>query len=347
MNSSQFIPVPEGLRIGVYNAMGGWGPYSERQISELFRTYGFAETADVGDIGGVRRSTAEQFQRCIDWGDPDQRRRYLMLVEEVLQNYPDSDGVPDPLARNVRRAIALAQVTLPGGAPAAPDSADDLWRPAGSVRVFMSHLSGKKSAVHSLARVLEAFGFSAFVAHDAIRPSRAWLLEIERALRSCDLLVAYVSPGFRESDWTDQEVGWALGRDLITIPVSAEGAMPHGFLGSYQAVRKHDAQEAGALGREVFKAISDATFRPQRPRAAELDSRIGLLITAGFSRSSSFDNTRFWFEMIEMIPKSTWTTEMRLQVESALTENRQVREAVLNEGRGPVPDAIRALLEAV
>ena len=156
-----------------------------------------------------------------------------------------------------------------------------------------------------------------------------------------------MSPGFRDSGWTDQEVGWALGRDLITIPVSAEGAMPHGFLGSYQAVRKHDAQDFRALGREVFKAISDAAFEEQRPRAAELGSRIGPLITNAFSRSSSFDNTRFWFEMIQMIPNSTWTTEMRVQVESAMTENNQVYEAVLSEGRGPVPDAVRALLEPI
>ncbi|MCA1695152.1 MAG: hypothetical protein LC749_10695, partial [Actinobacteria bacterium] len=65
-------PIPGGLRVAVYNAMGGWGPYTVRQIAELFLTYGFSETSDAaGDVGGARRSAAEAYQRCIDWDDPD------------------------------------------------------------------------------------------------------------------------------------------------------------------------------------------------------------------------------------------------------------------------------------
>ncbi len=232
----QLESVPEGLRVAMYNAMGGWGPYTVREIDELFRLYGFTETADIEDVGGVRRTAAESFQRRIDWSDPVQRQRYLMLIDDVLENYPDVEGKPDETARKVRRALKLATTQFPLQEDSESPSFDDLWR-GGTVRVFISHLAERKAEVHELARVLRAIGFSCFVAHDAIQPSRAWLREIERALRSCEVMVAYVSPGFPSSDWTDQEVGWALGRDLAVIPISVDGEMPRGFLGTYQAVR--------------------------------------------------------------------------------------------------------------
>src|SRR5205823_15083464 len=97
-----FEPIPEGVRVAVYNAMGGHGPYTVREIDELFKMYGFTATADIDDVGGERRKAAESFQRGIDWGNPEQRRRYLMLVEDVLENYPDVDGKPAAEAKKVR-----------------------------------------------------------------------------------------------------------------------------------------------------------------------------------------------------------------------------------------------------
>jgi hypothetical protein len=335
-------PIPEGLRVAVYNAMGGWGPYSFREIDELFRTYGFSDAVELDDIGGVRRTRAEEYQRCIDWADPEQRRRYLMLVEDVLSNYPDVDGESPPLAKKVHLALRLADVSLPSEQPQEPVISDDLWLPRSGVRVFISHLADRREEVHQLARMLRAFGFAPFVAHDAIHPSRSWLREIERALRSCDLLIAYVTPGFHRSQWTDQEVGWALGRELIVIPVGVEGENPYGFLGMYQAVRRKPSQGHVPLSREVFRAVADAVFNLQRPAARDLTDQTARMIANAFRRSTSFDNTRLWFELLEMIPKSAWTNPVREAVEAAVRENAQVREAGLDDGR-PVREAIKDL----
>lgn len=278
-----FEPIPEGVRVAVYNAMGGYGPYTVREIDELFKMYGFTETADVENIGGERRTAAESFQRCIDWSDASQRRRYRMLLDHVLENYPDFEGKPSAEAKKVRRALQLAGADeTPVQQEQASRSADDLW-PVGTMRIFMSHLATRKAEVHELAELLRAIGLSCFVAHDQIRPSRSWQLEIERALRSCDLLVAYVSPGFSESDWTDQEVGWALGRDLVVIPISVDGEMPKGFLGTYQAVPRLANQTPGALGRAVYDAIVDAVFQEQCPAASAIRSRLALQIASVFA----------------------------------------------------------------
>ena len=332
--------------MAVYNAMGGWGPYTVAEIEELFRMYGFSErTPTIEDVGGVRRSMAEAFQRRIDWGDSEQRKRYLMLIDDVLEHYPDEDGKPNSFAKKVRRALELAGATAHSPTSGVPtETADDLW-PVDTVRVFVSHLAERRQEVHELAKVLRQVGFSCFAAHDEIRPSRSWLKEIERALRSCDLLVAYVSPGFSDSDWTDQEVGWALGRELVAIPVSVDGEVPKGFLGNYQAVRCHPNQAPMPLGREVCKAIVDAVFEEQRPAAGAARARVAALISEVFCKVRTYESARFWYGLVVRIPSSDWTSTMRANVQSALKTNDQLSNAVLEDGSSrTVPEAVSSYL---
>jgi nucleoside 2-deoxyribosyltransferase len=53
-----------------------------------------------------------------------------------------------------------------------------------------------------------------------IEPTKEWQNEIEAALSTCDALVALLHPGFHVSMWTDQEIGYAMGRG---IPVYSVG----------------------------------------------------------------------------------------------------------------------------
>ncbi len=113
------------------------------------------------------------------------------------------------------------------------ERADDLWG-VGSVRVFLSHLASERSFIGEVGTELKHIGISSFVAHDSIDVSKEWQDEIERALRTADVLVGIAHPGFHESPWTQQEIGWALGRG---IPVSIIGIdeTPRGFPARFQA----------------------------------------------------------------------------------------------------------------
>jgi len=108
------------------------------------------------------------------------------------------------------------------------------WDP-NHFRLFLSHLSSLKETVGRLQFSLRRFGISAFVAHMDIDPTKEWQDEIEAALFSMDALAAILMTGFRESNWTDQEVGVAIGRDVLIIPVM-RGSTPHGFIGKYQGM---------------------------------------------------------------------------------------------------------------
>lgn len=116
----------------------------------------------------------------------------------------------------------------------APDSVTRIWGDSG-FRVFLSHKAEVGRQAADLKERLGVFGITAFVAHADIRPTRAWQAEIENALHSMDAFVALMTDGFHDSDWTDQEVGFALARGVPVIAVRL-GLDPYGFLGKFQAL---------------------------------------------------------------------------------------------------------------
>lgn len=114
------------------------------------------------------------------------------------------------------------------------ESESRIW-PEGYFRVFLSHKSEVKDRCAILKERLRLFGVSAFLAHEDIHPTQKWQVEIENALASMDAMVALMTEGFHDSEWTDQEVGFAFGRGVPIIAVRL-GQDPYGFLGKFQAL---------------------------------------------------------------------------------------------------------------
>ena len=95
-------------------------------------------------------------------------------------------------------------------------------------RVFISHVHTAKKQAGGLRNALQKYSISAFVAHEDIDTSDEWREEILRSLMSMDAFVAILSPDFNGSKWTDQEVGIAVARDVLLIPIN-RGQDPMGF----------------------------------------------------------------------------------------------------------------------
>src|ERR1700722_735851 len=87
------------------------------------------------------------------------------------------------------------------------------WR-TGMLRVFVTHLAANRAFAGALQEALLRFGISGFVAHNDIEPTVEWQTEIETALATCDALVALLHENFHDSNWTDQEIGFAMGRGV-------------------------------------------------------------------------------------------------------------------------------------
>jgi hypothetical protein len=105
----------------------------------------------------------------------------------------------------------------------------------GGYRVFLSHKAEIKSQAAFLKAGLRSFGVSAFVAHEDVHPIKEWQDEIENALATMDAFVPLMTERFHDSDWTDQEVGYALARRVSIVPVRL-GKDPYGFIGKFQAL---------------------------------------------------------------------------------------------------------------
>lgn len=155
--------------------------------------------------------------------------------------------------------VKAAHDRVPGGT-----EADHLWG-SGTLKLFLSHIADHRGAVGELKTELASLGVAAFVAHQDITPSLEWQAEIEKALSSMDAMVAVLTHGFPESNWTDQEIGWALARGIVLIPVRID-VTPYGFMGRHQALTGRFTDVAGLARRIVLLLVG----RPEtQARATE------------------------------------------------------------------------------
>lgn len=208
---------------------------------------------------------------------------------------------------------ALTTRDATDGAADATDEDHSVWLPE-HFRLFLSHVSNIKAPAQALKAALKSDGISGFVAHLDIEPTRDWQNVIEGALRTMDALVALVTPDFISSKWCDQEVGIAVGRNKLVVPVRL-GADPHGFLGRYQGVQGK-GQMPAALARQLFEVLAKNGRTSERLVGAALKQ---------FEQATSFREAKERMSTLEMF--SAVPLEMLRAVEPALRANVDLREA--------------------
>jgi hypothetical protein len=120
-------------------------------------------------------------------------------------------------------------------------------------KLFISHLAKYKTNASYLQKSLEIYGISSFVAHEDIEPSQQWEIEIEKALHTMDGFTAILMNGFKESNWCDQEIGFAIAKEVLIIPIKKE-LDPYGFIGKYQAIQPKN-KSVSEVAEEIFKII--------------------------------------------------------------------------------------------
>ena len=131
----------------------------------------------------------------------------------------------------------------------APRIDPPFWR-KGMFRLFVSHLAANHAIAAELQNTLLSYGISCFVAHRDIEPTAEWQAQIETALATCDALVALLHPHFHESSWTDQEIGFAMGRGVPAFAIRF-GENPYGFIGRFQAFNGN-GKTAKRIARESY-----------------------------------------------------------------------------------------------
>ena len=191
------------------------------------------------------------------------------------------------------------------------------WR-NGYFRMFISHITSKKKQASNLKNALEEYGITSFVAHEDINPTKEWQKEIQRALNSMDCMSAMLYEGFHQSNWCDQEVGIALGRNVTVLPLLPDSD-PYGFLGEYQGI-KIKGMYPEALAKEIFKILCDNT----NTRSKYLSCLTNLLIS-----SNSKGDALKWLNIIDDI--SNTDVDFWKYIQSHVSDNDVLLETdILN-----------------
>src|SRR2546426_742584 len=226
------------------------------------------------------------------------RSSYVM---EMIQNAEDAT------------LLALGQHVGYEHSSSRPQVGPAFWR-SGYFRLFIAHLADHRALAGDLQRELFGFAISSFVAHNDIEPTREWQDEIESALASCDGLLALLHPGFHESNWTDQEIGYAMGRGVLPVALRC-GQDPYGFIGRFQAMQGH-GKEAATVARELFAVLR--SHRQTRQRMAES------LVTR-LEHSDTFAGAKASMDLLDDV--QYWDAALTSRVRTAVRSNGQVRDA--------------------
>jgi AbiJ N-terminal domain 3/TIR domain len=172
--------------------------------------------------------------------DSDEARRLAAEFSDLMA----ADSVELYESSSIGRRPVWALRTIAGSGTSAPPLSDEsvgaealdrIWERDGLLRLFLSHVSAHKVEVGNLKRALRIYGVSAFVAHEDIEPTLEWQSEIQLALTTAHSLAALITPDFHDSNWTDQEVGIALGRGIFVFGIRLPTA-PYGFIGRLQGL---------------------------------------------------------------------------------------------------------------
>lgn len=129
------------------------------------------------------------------------------------------------------------------------------WRDTKLFRLFISHISKDKLIATRLKEALTPYAISGFVAHEDIHPTLEWQGEIERALYAMDAFIAVHTKGFSQSFWTQQEVGFAVGRGAKVISFKM-GEDPTGFISKHQALARRN-RTAEQIAEEIDRLLTD------------------------------------------------------------------------------------------
>lgn len=157
-----------------------------------------------------------------------------IYAKEALANA--SDKLVQDIAEELELSIKYAVVK--------EKDSPEIWQETNLFRLFISHIAVHKDKAFRMKEALAPYNISAFVAHEDINPTQQWQVEIEKALNTMDAMLAIHTDGFSKSFWTNQEIGFALGRPIKILSLKLNED-PKGFISKHQAIlrRRRNADE--------------------------------------------------------------------------------------------------------
>lgn len=103
--------------------------------------------------------------------------------------------------------------------------------------VFVSYSSKDDGKIDfdKITNTLDEIGFRCFIAKEDIKLSEFWENKILKQLDESHIIVAILSKNFKSSNYCNHELGIAIHRDMLVIPLHIEPIESYGFFKKYQS----------------------------------------------------------------------------------------------------------------
>jgi hypothetical protein len=213
-----------------------------------------AEIAHVGEDFSTDIYRLDLRIPAIRFAQIDRVAKEVQRIEEKIRDKLWKLGV-DPEGSVLSQVRLLPEMSVGPGATstAFPTATDEnrIWR-KNRLRLFFSYVSRVKVEASALKAALCPYGIDAFLAHEDIEANADWRRDVEYALRSMHGLCALITPDYHESEWCDQEAGYALGRAVPMLSVNW-GHAPYGLIGKQQAIKGNLSSEECAA--KIFDVL--------------------------------------------------------------------------------------------
>ena len=191
-----------------------------------------------------------------------------------------------------------------------------IWK-RGLVRLFVSHRDEHKAMANKLANALEPYGVSSFVAHDSIQPMTIWQSEILKGLESMEIMLAFVTDDFHDSVWTNQEIGFALGRNIPIVSLKLQGQDPNGFIGKQQAL-KWSYDSVAEAAPNIYEILADKLGNRERLQTS---------LVRAFVNSPDYNEAKRRFDRMRNVVSNLSDAELK-DIIVGYRENDQLHNAI-------------------
>jgi hypothetical protein len=160
------------------------------------------------------------------------------------------------------------------------------------VRVFISHSSKDKKYVSALKQSLKTYGMCAFVAHDDVPVMQDWEPAILNGLRTMEVMLLFITENFNSSAMTNQEIGFALARNVPILSLKFANDPPKGFqISAKQALSGIRVEESVSTAFKVYE-----TLKENVPHLSEFFQSS---LIQSFIKSQNFDDAKRKLQLLQ------------------------------------------------
>jgi hypothetical protein len=132
-----------------------------------------------------------------------------------------------------------------------------------------------------------------------------------------EVMLAFVTDDFHDSVWTNQEVGYALGKGVPVIPIKLERNDPDGFIGPKQALKGYRLDHVEDAAPAIYKLLVERLGQKGRLQQA---------LVSAFASSPSWEAARERFDRMDG-SVSTLSDDEVSQIQTAYSSNENLHGA--------------------